>query len=75
MFALVGSANVDIRSFALNEEISLLFYDGEWWRRLIGIQDNYLANSALLVAHGAPPHPRPVMASALAGSQLKHCLH
>jgi cardiolipin synthase len=48
--ALVGSANVDIRSFALNEEISLLFYDPGVVAELHRIQDGYLANSALLDA-------------------------
>jgi cardiolipin synthase len=48
--ALVGSANVDIRSFALNEEISLLFYDPGVVGELHRIQDGYLANSTLLDA-------------------------
>ena len=48
--ALVGSANVDIRSFALNEEISLLFYDSGVVAELHRIQDSYLAQSALLDA-------------------------
>jgi cardiolipin synthase len=48
--ALVGSANIDIRSFALNEEISLLFYDSGVVGELHRIQDGYLAQSALLDA-------------------------
>jgi len=48
--ALVGSANLDIRSFALNEEISLLFYDAGTVAELHRIQDGYLAKSALLDA-------------------------
>ena len=48
--ALVGSANVDIRSFALNEEISLLFYDRGVVAELHRIQDGYLAHSVLLDA-------------------------
>jgi len=48
--ALVGSANVDIRSFALNEEISLLFYDSGVVAELHRIQDSYLAQSSLLDA-------------------------
>jgi cardiolipin synthase len=48
--ALVGSANIDIRSFALNEEISLLFYDSGVIAALRRIQDGYLAHSALLDA-------------------------
>jgi cardiolipin synthase len=48
--ALVGSANIDIRSFALNEEISLLFYDAGTVAALHRIQDDYLAHSAQLDA-------------------------
>ena len=48
--ALVGSANLDIRSFALNEEISLLFYDAGMVAELHRIQDRYLAQSELLDA-------------------------
>ena len=29
--AVVGSVNMDIRSFALDSEVSLLVYDGRWW--------------------------------------------
>ena len=48
--ALVGSANIDIRSFALNEEISLLFYDRGVVSELHRIQDAYIAQSELLDA-------------------------
>jgi cardiolipin synthase len=48
--ALVGSANIDIRSFALNEEISLLFYDRGVVSDLQRIQEGYLAQSELLDA-------------------------
>jgi cardiolipin synthase len=48
--ALVGSANIDIRSFALNEEISLLFYDRWVVGELHRIQDAYIAQSELLDA-------------------------
>ena len=48
--ALIGSANIDIRSFALNEEISLLFYDPGVVAALHRIQDTYLAQSTLLDA-------------------------
>lgn len=43
--ALVGSTNMDIRSFALNEEINLLVYDPEVVARIRAIQERYLANS------------------------------
>ena len=48
--ALVGSANIDIRSFALNEEISLLFYDPGVVAELHRLQDGYIAHSAALDA-------------------------
>jgi len=43
--ALVGSANIDIRSFALNEEISMLFYDSGVVSELHRIQDGDIARS------------------------------
>jgi len=48
--ALVGSANLDIRSFALNEEISLLFYDAGVVGQLKKIQEGCLARSTPLNA-------------------------
>jgi cardiolipin synthase len=48
--ALVGSANIDIRSFALNEEISMLFYDSGVVSQLHRIQEAYIAQSVLLDA-------------------------
>jgi cardiolipin synthase len=42
---VVGSSNVDIRSFQLNEEVSLLLMDGDTIRDLKRIQDGYLAAS------------------------------
>ncbi|MGE4429307.1 MAG: cardiolipin synthase [Sphingobium sp.] len=41
--AIVGSSNVDLRSFQLNEEASLLFYDAESIGRVEAIQQGYLA--------------------------------
>jgi cardiolipin synthase len=46
--ALVGSTNMDIRSFALNAEINLLIYDRQIVKSLENIQEDYLANSELL---------------------------
>jgi len=43
--AIIGSSNIDIRSFALNEEISLLVYDPEVVARLRVVQERYLAES------------------------------
>jgi cardiolipin synthase len=46
--ALVGSTNMDIRSFALNAEINLLIYDRKVVECLKTIQESYFANSELL---------------------------
>jgi cardiolipin synthase len=46
--ALVGSTNMDIRSFALNAEINLLIYDRQVVESVKKIQESYFANSELL---------------------------
>jgi cardiolipin synthase A/B len=46
--ALVGSTNMDIRSFALNAEINLLIYDRQVVESLRTIEESYFANSELL---------------------------
>jgi cardiolipin synthase len=43
--AVVGSSNIDIRSFELNEEVSLLLYDKASVEELERIQRAYIANS------------------------------
>lgn len=43
--ALVGSINLDIRSFALNAEIGMLCYDREVVARMRGIEADYLADA------------------------------
>ena len=43
--ALLGSTNIDIRSFALNAEISLVIYDPEVVASLVAVQQGYLAES------------------------------
>jgi cardiolipin synthase len=43
--ALIGSTNIDIRSFALNAEASLLVYDAAVVRALEAVQARYLAAS------------------------------
>jgi cardiolipin synthase A/B len=43
--AIVGSSNIDIRSFQLNSEISVLIYDRAVVAQLIGIQERYLGES------------------------------
>jgi cardiolipin synthase A/B len=48
--ALVGSANMDIRSFALNAEIEIVFYDARVVGELRRIQEGYFAHSHRLSA-------------------------
>ena len=43
--AIIGSSNVDLRSFELNEEVSLLIYGGESVQALVQRQDSYIENS------------------------------
>jgi cardiolipin synthase len=43
--AIIGSSNVDLRSFQLNDEVSLLLHDSESIRRLEAIQRDYRAQS------------------------------
>jgi cardiolipin synthase len=42
---VIGSSNVDIRSFQLNEEVSLLLIDGPSLARLREMQEGYIAGS------------------------------
>jgi cardiolipin synthase len=46
--ALIGSSNMDIRSFALNSEVSVLIYDSSVVARLCQVQEQYFAKSHLL---------------------------
>jgi cardiolipin synthase len=43
--AIVGSSNVDLRSFQLNEEVSLLLIDAASVAQVEAIQRNYLLHS------------------------------
>lgn len=45
-FALIGSANLDVRSFYLNFELSVVLYGGDITARLRQIQESYLADSS-----------------------------
>ena len=47
--AVIGSSNIDIRSFQLNSEISLVVYDAEVTRRMRALEDEYCANAELLM--------------------------
>ncbi len=64
--ALIGSANIDIRSFALNAEIELVLYDARLVAELRRIQENYFAHSALLTA--AEWSRRPLLTRTLQGT-------
>jgi phosphatidylserine/phosphatidylglycerophosphate/cardiolipin synthase-like enzyme len=46
--AVIGTSNLDIRSFALNAELMLMIYDPEVTARLAAEQERYFANSRLL---------------------------
>jgi cardiolipin synthase len=46
--ALIGTSNLDIRSFALNAEVMLMIYDHAVVARLAAEQERYYANSRLL---------------------------
>jgi cardiolipin synthase len=49
---LIGSSNFDIRSFALNAEVSVLIYDRTVTGELCKLQAHYLAKSEHLTAEG-----------------------
>jgi cardiolipin synthase len=49
-FAIMGSANLDVRSFNLNFELSVVLYGKEVTNRLRAIQETYLADSIPLTA-------------------------
>ena len=48
--AVIGTANIDIRSFALNAEVSLLVYDPVVVADLLRIQERYFSDSDVLDA-------------------------
>ncbi|HYT88377.1 MAG TPA: cardiolipin synthase [Gemmataceae bacterium] len=56
--ALIGSSNMDIRSFRLNAEISLLIYDPQAAAQLHAVQDRYFSNSHLLTLEEWQQRPR-----------------
>ena len=47
---LIGSTNIDIRSFALNAEVNVLIYDGKVAGEMRRVQEGYFAASRLLKA-------------------------
>jgi cardiolipin synthase len=46
--AVIGTSNLDIRSFALNAEVMLIVYDHGVTAQLVAEQERYYANSGLL---------------------------
>jgi cardiolipin synthase len=46
--ALIGSSNIDIRSFLLNQEVSLFVYDREFVEALRAVEEGYLGMSQTL---------------------------
>jgi cardiolipin synthase A/B len=48
-FAVFGSANLDVRSFSLNFELSVLLYGQSITQRLRAVQAEYLVHSRSLV--------------------------
>jgi len=56
--ALIGSSNLDIRSFALNYEVSLLVYDAEVVTRLREIEAELIAQSRELTLEQWQRRPR-----------------
>ncbi len=55
--AMVGSTNMDIRSFALNAEAALVIYDREIVARMVRIQHRCLANSSTVSHHAWRQRP------------------
>lgn len=47
-FGLIGSVNLDMRSFWLNFELTLFIYDSNFCKELLTIQHNYQTKSRLL---------------------------
>ena len=58
--AVIGSSNMDLRSFLLNAEVSMVIYDPQVVRRLNAIQEHYFAGSELLTAEEWRQRPLPV---------------
>jgi cardiolipin synthase len=61
--AVIGSSNMDIRSFALNAEIFSLFYDKDFTAKLRAEEDRYLANCELL--NREKWHQRPMLSKVM----------
>ncbi|HEX2553437.1 MAG TPA: phospholipase D-like domain-containing protein [Microvirga sp.] len=55
--ALIGSSNIDMRSFTLNAEISLVLFDSDATARLHAVEEEYFANSERLSAEAWRARP------------------
>ena len=47
-FCLFGSVNMDIRSLWLNFELSLIIYNQEFTRKIVGMQESYIQQSTAI---------------------------
>lgn len=61
MLGILGSSNVDLRSFQLNEEVSLLLLDEHSAKALAGVQQEYIEASEELRLDEWRKRGRPVM--------------
>ncbi len=57
---LVGSSNIDMRSFELNGEINLMVYDDETTLKMQTLEDTYMLNSHMLELRTWHRRPLPV---------------
>ncbi len=56
-FSLIGSVNLDMRSFWLNFELTLFVYNDAFTKRLRAVQQQYINSSTLLDAHHFDQRP------------------
>ena len=56
--AVIGSSNMDIRSFSLNMEISVLIHSATFVTQMRVVEDRYRANSSELELHDWIKRPR-----------------
>ncbi len=70
---LIGSTNIDIRSFALNAEVNVLLYDPAVAAQVRAVQDRYFTDSHLLTAEEwrkRPPFTRTLQSIARLADSL-----
>lgn len=59
----IGSSNFDIRSFVLNEEVTVLIYDRATTARLVEIEEEYFKKSTLLTLEQWRARPKWIQAA------------